>query len=94
MLSEVKAIEKKALQLPIDDKVVLTETLLQSIYAEKLIDVEDSWLKEVEKRYNSYSEEKSEGIHVENIFTEIRKELGWEKRQNVNAENKQPIAQV
>jgi putative addiction module component (TIGR02574 family) len=86
MLSEVKVIEKQALQLPIDDKVLLTETLLKSIYAEKLIDVEDSWLKEVEKRYNGYSEEKTEGVPVENIFTEIRKELGWEKRNYVNAE--------
>ncbi len=85
MLAEVKTIEKQALQLPIDDKVVLTETLLQSIYAEKLIDVEDSWLKEVEKRYNGYSEEKSEGVQVEKIFTEIRKELGWEKRNYMNA---------
>ncbi len=92
MLSEVKVIEKQALQLPIDDKVLLTETLLKSIYAEKLIDVEDSWLKEVEKRYNGYSEEKAEGVPVENIFTEIRKELGWEKRNYVNAENEQPIA--
>ena len=85
MLAEVKTIEKQALQLPIDDKVVLTETLLQSIYAEKLIDVEDSWLKEVEKRYNGYSEEKSEGVQVEKIFTEIRKELGWEERNYMNA---------
>jgi len=86
MLSEVKAIEKQALQLPIDDKVLLTETLLKSIYAEKLIDVEDSWLKEVEKRYNGYSEEKTEGVQVENIFTEIRKELGWEKRNTESCE--------
>ncbi len=87
MLPEVKAIEKQALQLPIDDKVVLTETLLQSIYAEKLIDVEESWLKEVEKRYNGYSEGKSEGVQVENIFAEIRKELGWEKRDYMNTKN-------
>ncbi len=86
MLPEVKAIEKQALQLPIDDKVVLTETLLQSIYAEKLIDVENSWLKEVEKRYNGYSEDKSEEVRIENIFTEIRKELGWEKRNYMKAE--------
>jgi len=86
MTPEVKAIEKQALHLPIDDKVVLTEALLQSIYAEKLIDVEDSWLKEVEKRYNGYSDEKSEGVQVENIFTEIRKELGWEKRDDMNAQ--------
>ncbi len=86
MLPEVKAIEKQALQLPIDDKVVLTETLLQSIYAEKLIDVENSWLKEVEKRYNGYSEGKSEEVRIENIFTEIRKELGWEKRNYMKAE--------
>ncbi len=85
MLPEVKAIEKQALQLPIDDKVDLTETLLQSIYAEKLIDVEESWLKEVEKRYNGYSEGKSDGSQVENIFAEIRKELGWEKRNYMNA---------
>ncbi len=85
MLPEVKAIEKQALQLPIDDKVMLTEKLLQSIYAEKLIDVEDSWLKEVEKRYNGYSEGKSDGSPVENIFAEIRKELGWEKRNYMNA---------
>ena len=86
MTPEVKAIEKQALHLPIDDKVVLTEALLQSIYAEKLIDVEDSWLKEVEKRYNGYSDGKSEGIQVENIFTEIRKELGWDKRDDMNAQ--------
>ncbi|MDM8556441.1 addiction module protein [Desulfococcaceae bacterium HSG7] len=86
MLPEIKTIEKQALQLPIDDKVVLTETLLESIYAEKLIDVEESWLKEVEKRYNGYSEEKAEGIQVENIFSEIRKELGWEERNYTNTE--------
>lgn len=94
MLSEVKAIEKQALKLPIDEKVVLTETLLQSIYAEKLIDVEDSWLKEVEKRYNGYAEQQSDSVPVENIFSEIRKELGWEKRNYTNAEKEQPIGSV
>ena len=94
MLPEVKAIEKQALQLPIDDKVMLTETLLQSIYAEKLIDVEDSWLKEVEKRYNGYSEGKSEEFQVENLFTEIRKELGWEERNYRMLKNENPIGSV
>lgn len=94
MLPEVKAIEKQALQLPIDDKVMLTETLLQSIYAEKLIDVEDSWLKEVEKRYNGYSEGKSEEVQVENLFTEIRKELGWEERNYRILKNEKPIGSV
>jgi len=94
MLANVKAIEKQALQLPIDDKVMLTETLLQSIYAEKLFDVEDSWLKEVEKRYNGYSEDKSEGIQVENIFTEIRKELGWEKRNYKMLNNEKLVGRV
>ena len=94
MLPEVKAIEKQALQLPIDDKVMLTETLLQSIYAEKLIDVEDSWLKEVEKRYNGYSEGKSEEVQVENLFTEIRKELGWEERNYRMLKNDNPIGSV
>jgi len=94
MLSEVKAIEKQALKLPIDEKVVLTETLLQSIYAEKLIDVEDSWLKEVEKRYNGYAVQQSDSVQVENIFSEIRKELGWEKRNYTNAEKEQPIGSV
>ncbi len=80
MTPEVKVIEKQAMNLPIDDKVVLTETLLQSIYAEKLIDVEDSWLQEVEKRYSRYSDVDSEGAQVEHVFDDIRKKLSWKKR--------------
>ncbi len=84
MTPEVKVIEKQAMNLPIDDKVVLTETLLQSIYAEKLIDVEDSWLQEVEKRYSRYSDVDSEGIQVEHIFNDIRKKLSWKKRERLD----------
>lgn len=80
MTPEVKLIEKQAMNLPIDDKVVLTETLLQSIYAEKLINVEDSWLQEVEKSYRRYSDVDSEGAQVEHVFDDIRKKLSWKKR--------------
>lgn len=45
-----------------------------------LTDVDEVWLEEAEKRYQSYRKGMPNGIPADQLFAEIRRELGWPQR--------------
>ncbi len=77
MAIELKEIEKQALRLPPKEREVLADRLLHSLNDAPLTGVDEAWLEEAEKRYQDYRKGKSKGIPAEQLFAEIRRELGW-----------------
>jgi len=77
MLSELNEIRDKALQLPEKERCFLAETLLQSIGNNCLTEIDEAWVEEAERRYNDYLQGKRKGISGNNIFSDIKQELGW-----------------
>lgn len=75
----LEEIEKQAMQLPKKERGVLAEKLLHSLGDPSLTDVDEAWIQEAERRYNEYLLGKTIAIPGENIFSEIKQELGWQK---------------
>ena len=78
MSPQLQNIEAQALQLSATEREVLAERLLTSVENETLSDIEQAWIEEAEKRYLAYKQGVSKGIPGEQIFRQIREELGWQ----------------
>jgi len=77
MSPQLQAIEEQALLLTPEDRETLVELLLQSLRQEALPEIDPAWIAEVEKRYAEYKSGEVEGIPAEQIFDDVRRELGW-----------------
>lgn len=77
MSPQLQAIEEQALLLTPEDRETLVELLLQSLRQEALPEIDPAWIAEVEKRYAEYKSGAVEGIPAEQIFDDVRRELGW-----------------
>ncbi len=78
MALPLKEIEAQALLLPSTDREVLIQTLVYSLDNTSLTEVDEAWIEEAERRYHEFKSGKTQGIPGEQIFTEIRQELGWQ----------------
>lgn len=78
MSPQLSNIEAQALQLSPMEREVLAERLLTSVENETLSNIEQAWIEEAEKRYSVYKRGVSQGIPGEQIFRQIREELGWQ----------------
>lgn len=79
MLTELKEIERKALTLPVPEREVLIKNLVYSLQDSPLSEIDEAWIQEAERRYENYKSGKTKGISGDQIFAEIRRELGWQK---------------
>jgi putative addiction module component (TIGR02574 family) len=77
MSQNLLAVERKAFRLPVKDREVLAERLIQSLKHAPLTEVEEVWVKEAERRFSAWQRGEREGVPVERAFKQIRKDLGW-----------------
>lgn len=73
----VKEIERQALQLPPEERETLANHLLRSLDEAPLTAIDQAWVEEAEKRYQDYQAGNVKGISGDEVFTQIRRELGW-----------------
>lgn len=77
MATSAETIESEALLLPREDRSRLAVHLLQSIEERPTDDpkrVEAAWLKEADRRYQSYLRGEESAISAEDVFSELRAE--------------------
>jgi putative addiction module component (TIGR02574 family) len=77
MTANLKEVEKQALRLSPRDREILAEIILRSLEGESITEIDEAWVAEAEKRYQSYKNGKVEGIPGKHLFSDIRQELGW-----------------
>jgi putative addiction module component (TIGR02574 family) len=77
MTANLKEVEKQALRLSPRDREILAEIILRSLEGESITEIDEAWVAEAEKRYQSYKNGKVEGIPGKQLFSDIRQELGW-----------------
>ncbi len=70
-------VENIALKLPINERELLANHLLQSIQQEELSDIDKAWLGEAEKRYQEFLKDPSTGTTHKVLCDEIKSEFGW-----------------
>lgn len=75
MLSKIKELEQEALSLPIEDRALLVEHLINSLDTEEDPEVERLWIAETERRYKEYKEGKVKAIPAEEVFKAVRSRL-------------------
>lgn len=77
MSPKLLEIERKAFSLPVKDREVLAERLIQSLEGARLTRVEEAWVEEAERRFSAWRRGEREGVAVKQAFKRIRKDLGW-----------------
>jgi putative addiction module component (TIGR02574 family) len=77
MSPELPDIERKAIRLPVKEREVLAERLIQSVEGVPLTEVEEAWVKEAERRFRAWRRGERKGVSAKRAFRQIRKDLGW-----------------
>lgn len=77
MALPLEEIEAQALLLPTVDREVLIQTLVYSLDNISLTEVDEAWVQEAERRYQNFKNGKTEGVLGDQVFDDIRRELGW-----------------
>lgn len=77
MSARLLEIERKAFRLPVKDREVLAERLIQSLEGGRLTLVEEAWVEEAERRFSVWRRGEREGVAAKLAFKRIRKDLGW-----------------
>ena len=73
MTELAEKIYKQALDLPIDDRLILIDRLLISTKLTPQDDIDQAWSKEVERRCRELDEGKAKLIPGEEVFDKIKK---------------------
>jgi putative addiction module component (TIGR02574 family) len=76
-MSKVEELEQQALNLEPEDRERLAGHLLQSLESAPLNAVDHAWIEEAERRYQDFKSGKTQGVPGEQVFAQIRQELGW-----------------
>ncbi len=74
---ELKELEKKALNLNLEERELLANHLFQSVHYTEPNEIDSAWLCEVEDRYSEYLKNPTKCIPHKKVFDEIRSELEW-----------------
>ena len=77
MSPDLLEIERKAIRLPIKEREILAERLIQSVEGVPLTEVEEAWVKEAERRFKAWRRGERKGVTARRAFRKIRKDLGW-----------------
>lgn len=78
MSPQLKEVENQALLLPVTDREILVQALVHSLDNAPLADIDEAWIQEAEKRYREFKDGTTQGIPGDRIFTDLRRELGWQ----------------
>jgi len=70
-------IERKAIRLPMKEREILAEGLIQSVERMSLTKVEEAWIKEAERRFKAWRRGERKGVSTRRAFRQIRKDPGW-----------------
>jgi putative addiction module component (TIGR02574 family) len=79
MALPLEEIEAQALLLPTVDREVLIQTLVYSLDNTSLTEVDEAWVQEAERRYQEFKNGKTKGVLGDQVFVDIRRELGWQR---------------
>ncbi len=66
-------IYEQAINLPIDDRLILIDKLMRSTNLSFQEDIDQAWVKEVERRYNEIDEGRAKLIPGEEVFKKVKK---------------------
>ena len=72
MPSSLKDVEKMAHALAADERAQLAESLLASLQAPPLSDIETQWDREIEARVAAYDRGETQTYAAEDVFAEAR----------------------
>lgn len=75
MSPQLLEIERKAFQLPVQEREALAERLIQTLNKVALTEVEDAWVNEAERRFEAYLRGERKGIPASRVFKQIRRDL-------------------
>ena len=76
MSPELLELERKAIRLPIKEREILAERLIQNVEGVPLTEVEEAWVKEAERRARAWRRGDRKGVSAKRAFRQIRKDLG------------------
>jgi putative addiction module component (TIGR02574 family) len=76
-MSTVLEIEREAMQLTVAERERLANQLLQSLVEAPLNEVDQAWVEEAERRFQDFTSGRTQGVSGDQIFSQIREELGW-----------------
>ena len=72
MTSSLEELEALARALPAEDRAKLVQSLLQSLQAPPLADVEAAWAREIEARVAAFERGETIVHDAEDVFAEVR----------------------
>jgi len=75
MALKIKEIEEESLRLPLHERALLAEHLIQSLETEEDEDAERLWVAEAERRYKEYKEGRVKAKPADMVFQDIRSKL-------------------
>ena len=70
-MSELKAIEAKAMALPAEDRERLASHLFKSLNTENLSELDLAWLEIAEKRYKALKDGSDSGLSEDSFFAAL-----------------------
>jgi putative addiction module component (TIGR02574 family) len=73
MASSLKDVEKMARALAAEERAQLAESLLESLQASPLSDIETLWDREIEARVAAYDRGETQTYAAEDVFAEARR---------------------
>lgn len=77
-MGTVLEIEAAAMRLPAAERELLANHLLRSLDADPVSEVDQAWIEEAERRFQDYQAGKTRPLPGEQVFLQIRQELGWQ----------------
>ena len=63
------------LRIPPPPKMIRIKLSLDN---EPVNEIDEAWIQETERRYQDYKDGKVKGLPGDKIFSEIKRELGWQ----------------
>lgn len=68
MVALLDELEKKAQELPVNEREILATHILHSIHEQELTPLENEWLSVAEKRFNALADGSDKGVNETEFF--------------------------
>lgn len=78
-MSKAEQLEREALALSPEERELLAGHIMQSLDGAPLNEVDAAWVEEAERRFQDFKSGKTPGIAGGEVFSQIRRELGWQR---------------
>jgi putative addiction module component (TIGR02574 family) len=73
MSANLKELETQARMLPAEERAGLAESLLESLHASHVAEVEAAWATEIERRVAAYARGEVKVVPAEEVFAKARR---------------------